>query len=348
MMATRVVGVDIGASSVRAIEVENPGKARPTVLRYHEMALPEGSTRSGEVIETHTVASVLRQLWTAAGFTSKDVVLGMGNQRVLARDLTIPKMTATQTRESLPFQVQEMLPIPVSEAILDFYPISEGVTEAGPVINGLLVAAVKDAVLGNVNSVKLAGLNPLEVDLIPFALARLQNRGLTGGGTVAVVDVGANTTNVIVTIAGIPQFIRIIPTGGDDVDKAMIGRLELEPRLARDAKWALGLRHGQIAPEHLPLVEVIFEVTNELVNSVRNTIAYFDNTHDVPNVDRIVLSGGGSRLGGFVAALGELTRTEVIVADPFATVTMSSKAGRPDIVPDSMTVALGLALGSAA
>lgn len=348
-MATRIVGIDIGSTSVRGVEIEGAMKARPTVVRFHEVPLPSGSAKSGEVLETHTVASALKKLWSSGGFKSKDVVLGMGNQRVIARDLVMPKMSLTQIREALPFQVQDMLPMPVSEALLDFYPISEGEGESGPVVNGLLVAAVKQSVLANVDAALLAGLTPVEVDLIPFAISRLQARSHGGPGTIALVDVGSATTNVVIIIAGVPQFVRIIPAGGNDATLAVAMSLEIEEGIAENAKRALGLVAKAANPEHQPIVDQIHRASAELLNSIRNTLTYFDNTHQVENVERIVLSGGGSRLTGFAAALQELTRTEVVLSDPFATVNLSKSLGQqPAEVRDSMSVALGLALGAAA
>jgi type IV pilus assembly protein PilM len=349
-MASRIVGIDIGSTSVRAVEVEGATKSRPTIVRFHEVALPPGAAKSGEVLETHTIASALKKLWSAGGFKSKDVVLGMGNQRVIARDLVMPKMSLTQIREALPFQVQDMLPMPVSEALLDFYPISENESENGPVVNGLLVAAVKKSVLANVDAALLAGLSPVEVDLIPFALSRLQARSHSGPETIAIVDVGSATTNVVIIIGGVPQFVRIIPAGGNDATLAVAMSLEIEEGLAENAKRALGLASAaSVNPEHRPILEQVHRSTAELLNSIRNTISYFDNTHPVPNVARIVLSGGGSRLNGFAHALQELTRTEVAISDPFATLSVSKSAAQSPVeVRDSMSVALGLALGAAA
>lgn len=348
-MASRIVGIDIGSTTVRAVEVEGATKARPTVVRFHEVPLPSGAARSGEVLETHTVASALKKLWSAGGFKSKNVVLGMGNQRVIARDLVMPKMSLTQIREALPFQVQDMLPMPVSEALLDFYPIAEADGDNGRVVNGLLVAAVKQSVLANVDSAILAGLTPVDVDLIPFALSRLQARAHGGPETVAIVDVGSATTNVVIAIGGVPQFVRIIPAGGHDATLAVAMSLEIEEGIAENAKRALGLAPTAVNPEHQPILEHIHRATAELLNSIRNTLSYFDNTHQVTNVERIVLSGGGSRLAGFAAALQELTRTRVVISDPLATLaTSKSVAQASPEVRDSMSVALGLALGAAA
>ncbi len=349
-MAKTIVGVDIGSESLRAVEIEVDRKARVTVLRFHEVALPEGAVKNGEVIEVNTVAAVLKQLWSVAGFKSKKVVLGVGNPKVLVRDLTVPRLSRREIRASLPFQVQDMLPVPVSEALLDFYPVSESTTEIGPVVNGLLVAAVKDAVMANVTAVQLAGLTPVEVDLIPFALNRVLARGPLAEGIVALVDVGSNTTNVLITKNGVPQFVRIIPAGGAEVTRALSSRLGISPEQAELGKRQLGLAAHGFPPEHAEAVETIHELTNELLNSLRNTLSFFVNSRPGQHIDRILLSGGASAMTSFGAALSDLTRIPVSREDPFANVTVDKNADKStrSAGSDNMTIALGLALGSAA
>jgi type IV pilus assembly protein PilM len=348
-MAARIVGLDIGQDTVRAVELENADKAKPTVVRYHEIALPEGAVRSGEVRESHTVTAALKRLWASGGFSSKKVVLGMGNQRVLARDLTVPKMGLVQIRESLPFQVQDMLPVPVSDALLDFYPISEGEGESGPVVHGLLIAAIKESVMANITAVRQAGLSPVQVDLIPFALSRVLVRGSVASGTLALIDVGANTTNVVIISDGVPQFVRMIPAGGENLTRALAARLEISGEQAEAAKRARGISQAPATSEiERVTAEVIHQSIGELLNSLRNTLHYFVNTRPNISIDAIVLSGGASNLPGFANALASVTQLHVAPADPFSTVSVAKTAAKTQTNPHAMTVALGLALGSVA
>jgi type IV pilus assembly protein PilM len=349
MAATRIVGVDIGRDTIRAVEVENAATERPVVTRVHAVGLPEGAVRGGEVRDGAAVTAAMLQLWKEGAFKSNDVVMGIGNQRVLARDVTVPYASLDQIRESLPFQVQDVLPMPASEAVLDFYPISEGTSDDGRVVHGLLIAAEKSAVLGNVNAIRKAGLAPVQVDLIPFALARVLGRGKLAEGTAVLVEIGANTTHVIITTAGVPQFVRMIPVGGDDVTRAIAEQLEIEEPEAEAAKRARGLTSAPVTSEFDKVVaEVIYEKLGELFNSLRNTINYFANTRHTEPMTTIYLGGGGARLTGLAQALEEVTRLHVVVADPFETVEVASDARRGDTPLESMTLALGLALGSVA
>ncbi|MGY6496774.1 MAG: type IV pilus assembly protein PilM [Microcella sp.] len=348
-MAKTIVGVDIGATSIRAVEVAGAGTAKPTVVRVGTVDVPEGAIKRGEVVEPNTVGNALKRLWSTAKFGSKHVVLGVGNQRVLARDLTVPQQPLPLIRESLPFHVQDLLPMPVSEAVFDFYPLRAEQQEQGAVVHGILVAAVKETVMTNLSAARLAGLKPIGVDLIPFALTRLMSRTEAGQGRVVLLDIGAETTSFVVAVDGIPQFVRLIGMGGSDVTRAIVSRLGMSETDAEAAKRALGLTTQGVREEHRPIVEVIYDVTGELITSVRNTISFVGNAQSVGSLERIVMSGNASRLPGLAAALSDFTRIPVVVAEPFDSVAMKGSAKKVDgIDTGSLQVALGLAIGAAA
>ncbi|WP_105035294.1 type IV pilus assembly protein PilM [Cryobacterium aureum] len=359
-MTRHVVGIDIGRASLRAVELADAGREQPTIMRFHEAALPDGAVGRGEVLEPNTVASQLKRLWAGGKFTTKNVVIGMGNHRVVARDLTVPAQSIRSIRESLPFQVQNLLSVPVSEALLDFYPIKAvpGDGQSGPQLNGLLIAAVKEVVLRNVRAVQLAGLNPVAVDLIPFALSRAIRRGCPTDDVVAQIDVGAGTTSIVITAAGVPQFLRLIPAGGDDVTQALTARLDLPVEQADALKRASSIGSSgpfpggsadaaELADTAATAALVIHEGVSELLASLRNTVNYFIHTRSDLPVTRIVLTGGGARLGGFAAQLGELTRLPVVAPNPTGGLTVGRglDALRLANSGGDYLVALGLALG---
>lgn len=347
-MGGTVVGVDIGDASIRAVEVQGHEGTKPSIVRFGQIALPDNAVRRGEVVEGATVATALRRLWSTGGFKSKNIVLGMGGTRVFARDFSVPRGSLSEIRESLPFVVQDLLPIPVADALLDFYPIAEESGENGPMIAGLLVAGVQEAVTANVTASLSAGLRPLHVDLIPFAVARAIAPVRTARGRDVMVDIGASATNVVVVHNGVPHYVRIIPNGADDITRAIASRLQWSPEQAEQAKRAVGMGSAMLRQEDRPVLEIIYEAVGELLGSIRSTLSYYATAKPADPVQRILLSGGGARLSGLPNALAELTGIPVTFAEPLATVSMSraarNRTSRED--QDAYTTAFGLALGS--
>lgn len=367
-MVSSVVGLDIGSTAVRGVELRAAKKNKPNLLRFHEVALPPGAVSRGEILDAVVVGAALKQLWSEGRFKTKNVVLGTGNQNVLVRDLTVPKKSLKEIRESLPAQVQSLLQMTLEDSILDFYPVSEGISEYGPTINGLLIAAEKEGILGTVRVTERAGLVPIDIDLIPFALSRLFLSRSSAAGTVAIIDVGSSSTSMIIVREGVPQFVRIIPAGGDDLTQALKSGLEISANATEELKRTLRVGAELASDEDFETTtaqcscpkcladivtvldpranEILQRVTGELLSGLRNTVNYFNNTHSENPVTQILLTGGGSRLTGFAAALRAMTQIPVTSANPLSMVNLSRKSeGRNQIRnTQSLSVAMGLAM----
>lgn len=347
-MSSHIVGVDIGQTAIRAVEAKALRGGQIEVRGYQEAPLPDGAVRGGEVVDATLVASTLKKMWADGHFGTKDVILGMGDQQVVARDLVLPKLPLDDLRSMLPMRVQELIPMPVADAILDFYPVADAPpTEEGPAVRGLLVAAYAAAVSANVAVVRRAGLRVIEVDFIPFALQRAI--GIAGAGVSAIIDIGATTTNVVIATDGVPDFVRIIPVGSDDATRALIAELELPHDEADRLKIAQGL-HGEIvAPNTVKSAGIVLNVTRELVTSIINTLRYYSTTHDNARVDSLVLTGNGARLRGLPAAMLQATGITVSPPEPFSRVKMPKSLSAFG-VSEALTAgtALGLAMGARA
>lgn len=354
MASTRVIGLDIGSSAVRAAELEfgsgaRSGKAAPTLLRFGEVPLPLGAVRDGEVVQAETVSSALRQLWQQTKFESKEVVLGVGNQRVLVRDLDLPWMPLAQLKASLPFQVAEMLPMSADDALLDYYPVAELDGPHGRMVHGMLVAAQRDTVTANVLAVEGAGLSPLMVDLNGFALLRALAHGDVARATVALVDIGATVTTVVVATNGLPRLVRSLPSGGQNVTNAVAGALSIATAEAERLKRELGIGFAA-PPEQAPAAEAVGTVVRALVEAIRNTFVYYSGNNPGAGIDGVVLSGGGSHLPGLGQYLSSASRLPVNLGDPVAPLRAGKGLNRATFTGRESLLALpiGLAYGVAA
>lgn len=348
MAGRTAIGLDIGTSVVRAVELSY-GRTGITLERFGQVVLPDGAVRDGEVVEPEPVTAALRQLWTATGFSHKRVVMGVANQRVIVRLLDLPWMPKDELRASLPFQVQDFLPTAVDQAVLDFFPVEEITDDTGArQLRGLLVAAARETVLANVRCAERAGLTAASVDLTSFAVLRSMGKQ-TGAEveTEALIDIGARVTNVVVHSAGMPRFVRILLMGGQDITDAVADRLGIPVGEAEALKQTAA---GTGSTEDLAAVNSALNATaQDFVDEIRNSLDYYAASNPGIALQRILLSGGGSRLDGLAERLAAATRLTVVAGDPFA----SLKIGRTGLDDNQLAfvrplaaVPVGLALGA--
>lgn len=352
------MGLDIGTSGVRAAELSF-SKNGTTLERFGQVALPPGAVRDGEVIDVEIVANAIKHLWATAKFSSKKVVLGVANQKVIVRQVDLPWLPVEELRKSLDMQVQDFLPIPIEQAVLDFHPVEELVAEDGTrMIRVLLVAATRDMVMSALSAAQGAGLSVEQVDLTPFAVLRslawVDHLGVAGSQATeaeALVDIGSKVTNIVVHQNGVPRFVRVLLMGGDNLTSAVAERMGVPLEQAEGIKQsiALGGTPGIPSSDH-PAARVIETSGHAFVEEVRGSLDYYLAQPGSAPVRRLVVSGGGARQEGLLQRMALATRLPVEPATPLS----SLKVGKTGLTSDQLnfveplvTVPVGLAMGVA-
>ena len=303
MPKTRI-GLDVGSTAVRAAELTE-GSA-PSVVRAAQVPLAAGAVENSEVRDVAAVSEALRELWTRGGFKSRKVWMGVGNQRVVVREIALPAMPEKELRQSLGFQVQEFIPMPVEEAVLDYHLIEELEIEGRPMLRLLLVAAQKAMVDTLVAAATGAKVEPIGLDLVPFALVRAV--GATGAGMElettggeAVVDVGAHVTNIVVHAAGETRFVRILPSGGRDITVAIARGLSVEDEVAERLKRGEFVEGSEATPQQA--LEIAMQRATQFVDEIRSSLEFYTAQTQGARIERLLVSGGGSKLEGFIDIL---------------------------------------------
>jgi type IV pilus assembly protein PilM len=355
-MASQVIGLDIGTHAVRAVEL-SLGRGLPVVRRMAQVALPPGAVAAGEVLDPPAVASALKRLWKEGGFRKRSVVVGVANQRVVARVTDLPALPDEELRTALPYQVQDLIPIPIDEAQLDFQVIHRVGHEGGEEqVRVMLVAAHRDMLRSLMAALDGAGLRAERIDVVPFALVRALydptawlDDGSDGGREEVVVGVGAGVTNVVAHDAGIPRFVRTLPTGGLAVTEAVASQLGVDAEVAEGLKRGLPGQAAAAQLEHLQAVST--HAVDPLVSEIAGSLDFYLAQSEDTAVRRVVLTGGGARLAQLRVGLAEALGVEVVEADPFSQVSLGKVGLAPDVVAansDVFTVAIGLALSEQA
>src|SRR5436190_7603713 len=275
-MAKTRIGLDVGSTAARAVEL-NVAAEPPVLVRAAQVPMQPGAIENGEIRQPEAVTDALRELWRRGGFKNRQVYMGVGNQRVVVREVALPWLPLKELREALPYQVQEYIPIPIDEAVLDFDPLDEFEQEGRRMIRVLLVAAQKAMVHALVQTAQAARLEPVGLDLTPFALVRAV--GETNGGPVmaeagdeAVVDVGADITSICVHEHTVPRFVRILPSGGNDITLAVSRALSIQEDVAER------LKRGE-AVEGAPSVEDASRIAAgravTFVDEIRSSLEFY-------------------------------------------------------------------------
>jgi type IV pilus assembly protein PilM len=361
--ARKVVCLDIGSSGLRAAQFSirsTPVGGKACRLdRYAAVPLPAGAVSGGVITDPAAVGKALRALWSAGRFSTKQVVFGLANDRVLVRQLDLDWMEPSDFRKALPYSVADQIPMAVEEANLDYHVLED--LPAGPEeesehqLRILLVAAATEMVDTFVTALAEADLTAVKAELAPFALIRAAGPNAAednvDGTAEAIVDIGSDTLSVVVHINGQPRFVRTVAQlGGRAITGELQQKFGWSYEEAEAAKVQYGLPRQRSGEESLvglehPAQEAIEERVAGVVAEVRTTLNFFLSAGTgVRSLSRIVLTGGGSRLAGLHERISEAMETEVVTLAPPREVRNRLSAVAED---DLGAVALlsGLALG---
>jgi type IV pilus assembly protein PilM len=348
-MAQVRIGVDIGSTGVRAAEL-SMRSVPPQLVRVAQVPMPEGAVSNGEIRDPDLVADALKELWAAGKFRSREVILGVANQRVVVREVSLPWLTDKELRESLPFQVQEFVPIPVEEAVLDFHVLEEFEREGRRMIRILLVAAQKGMIQQIVHSAEVAKLRPVGLDLVPFAIVRsvgsIEGSGLaeSGVGDEAIVDIGADITSICVHAWGVPRFVRILPSGGREVTQAVARAIDVGEN---EAELIKRNGRGEVGPDkYEQATQAAVSRAASFADDIRSSLDFYQSQMPGAKISRVLLTGGGSKLDGLQRMLVDRLPADVAEGHPFHRVSPAldlSDEARAEAEP-LLAVAVGLAL----
>ena len=341
MAGVTPIGLDIGSSSIRAVETRR-AKDEYALTNFGQIPLAPGIVAGGVMQDPGSVTTALKQLWAACRFDTKRVTLGVTNPQLVVREMAVSNLSPKEMHQSLPFQVRDMLPLAVERSLLDFHPLEE--PGNNPTVRGLLIAMPKEAVMTAVQAVERAGLHVEGVDLASFAVLRAASR--LDSQVEAIVDIGAEVTSVVVHADGEPLIVRTVPRGGAEITETIGSRLGLSLPEAEELKCRFGL-HGDGSPN---TADTIADAVRPLINELRSSFTYLASGERQKQVTRVSLCGGGSLMPGLAEYVQKQLGVGVLYADSACRLrdTRHARQRGFDSFMPSAAVSIGLTLGVAA
>jgi type IV pilus assembly protein PilM len=357
--------LDIGTDYIRAAQIK-PTASGNTLVAYGSVTMPFGAVVEGEIVDAEAVSGALKELWKRTGIRTKDVSIGVSNQKVVVRLIDLPYMERDELEGAIQYQAQDYIPIPIEEAIIDFQIIGDYMTPADEhMMEVLLVAAQKDMIASAVAAVEGGGLKLAQVDVTAFALVRallgvttgwLGDDADTPGEAFGVVHISSGLTNIVVVERGIPRFTRVSSLAGNQFTQAIANVLNLTFDEAEKLKIRAGLPSIDVAEEPdtsedgqllRAAQDALEREANKFIAEVRRSLDYYlTQATQAGTIKRIYLTGTGSQLKNLPSYLEKGLQTQVVLGDPLAQIQMSG-AVEQAATADRMgcAAAIGLAVG---
>src|SRR6202163_1860394 len=340
-----VVGLDIGSSAVKRVTRSRAGKVL-THAAFHTEPVPPDSIVDGAMIDGAAVADAIRRLFENKAFKTKEVAASLSGNAVIVKKINLPVMTAAELAESIYWEAEQYIPFDIQDVNLDYQILDAG---RGPDSKGtmdvLLVAAKKEKIADYLSVITQAGRTAVVVDVDAFALqnAYEANYGLEPQSVVVLLNAGASAININILAGEQSVFTRDISSGGNAYTEAVQKELNLpfeSAELAKKGEAVDGVSFDDIKP-------VLHAMTENVLLEIQKTFDFFKATASSDRIDRVLLSGGASRVDGFAHALQERFGAPVEAFDPFKKIGFEPlKLGVVD-APSAVTtaaVAVGLAL----
>lgn len=338
-----VVGLDIGSSAVKAIELKRSGKGYKVTAIGVE-PLPPDSIVDGAIIDAGVVTDAVRRLLQSPRFKAKDVAASLSGSSVIVKKISLPVMSDADLAESIHWEAEQYIPFDIQDVNLDYQILTPPAERTGT-MEVMLVAAKKDKIADYTGVVSSVGKTPVVVDVDAFALQNAfeVNYAEDQGKVVALVNAGASAININLVSGGTSLFTRDVSLGGNSFTEAVQKELGLPFEGAEDAKRGLpvnGVRPEDVAP-------VLHAVMENVLLEIERTFDFYKATSASDRIDKVMVSGGTSLVEHFGDALRERLGTEVDRFDPFRSVPIDpaaiNGASAADFAP-VCAVALGLAM----
>ena len=341
--AKSLIGLDIGSSAVKAVELKTAGRAYK-VASYGSEPLPPDSIVDGAIIDGAAVADAIRRLFDARSIRTKDVAASLSGNAVIVKKITLPVMTETELAESIYWEAEQYIPFDIQDVNLDYQVLDGGDPAAKGTMDVLLVAAKKEKIADYTGVIAQAGRTAVVVDVDAFALQNAYevNYGIDPGAVVVLLNAGASATNINILNGDQSVFTRDVSIGGNAYTEALQRELSLPLDVADQLKRGKAV-DGVTFDDARPVLRAVSE---NVMLEIQKTFDFFKATASSDRIDRIVVSGGASRAEGFVEMLKERFEAPVELFDPFKKIAFDVKKLGADSAEAASTaaVAVGLAL----
>ncbi|EQC52591.1 type IV pilus assembly protein PilM [Bacteriovorax sp. DB6_IX] len=349
LSSKKVIGLDIGLSSVKIAEVASSGDTFK-LLKYASIPLPDTVLIEDEIQKEEELLSAIEEAFNEIGAKNPSVCLGLFGPNTVVRKLQLAGGDEEEIEDQVLWEAEQYLPFPVEESNLGHYVVGEN--EGGGV--DVIVAAVRKDVLMNFRDIVDKAQGKIKiVDLTPLAISNVFEYTMVDEiandeedefvKSWLILDIGAQKTECVIYKGGMPIFTKEIPVGG-----AMVTE-EIQRQLGVNFSEAEDLKTNTDDSGNLPeeVSEIVKEINETFFNEIKKTIDFYVNSTSDDSIAECYVTGGSIQLPGLLDGLSDLLGVDVSVLNPFRAFEYDDKKIDEDDLSKIAyhgVVALGLAM----
>ncbi|MGH9357723.1 MAG: type IV pilus assembly protein PilM [Terriglobia bacterium] len=342
--ANDLVGLDIGSSSVKAVQLKQSG-GRYELVSLALDQLSQDSIVDGAIMDTLSVSSAIEKLFEQSQITTPDVATSVSGHSVIVKRITVGAATEEELERAVQQEALQHIRFDLAEVNLSYHVL--GPASAGNGLDVLLLAVKREKIQSHTDVLAQANRTPQVVDIDAFALQNAFEVSYEppADQIIALLNIGASIMNINITRGGMPMFTRDVSVGGNQYTDILQKELDLS---FEDAEK---LKMGQTLPNIAPDAELphLRSVSELLLLEIQKTFDFFRHTTSADPINAIYLAGGTARVKGLIDLLKAEFDLPVEILDPFRKVHFSKDKFDPSFVAElapRMTIAMGLALRS--
>ncbi|HYA49450.1 MAG TPA: type IV pilus assembly protein PilM [Burkholderiales bacterium] len=344
-----LVGLDIGSYSVKAVELKAKRKgdhATYELLKIGYQALPHDAIVEGTIIDSAAVVETIRQVFDEFKIANKDVGISISGNSVIIKKISLPIMEKQELAESIIWEAKHNIPYPYEETNVDYAILKPSRPTDDKNLDILLVAAKKDKIANYSNVVNQARKNLQSIEVDVFALQNVLEINYPetfAEKTMALINVGANITNVVIVERGTPQLFRDLSLGGFFFTENM--RKELNISFEEAEKLLKGIPGKTVTADQFS--NVLAMNVRDLLDEIEKTFSFYEASEKRERkIEQIFLSGGLASVPNMVSAFEQKFRIKTEILNPFRGVQVDEDKFESLYIND-MAPIFGVAVGLA-
>ncbi len=306
---TNFVGIDIGSSGIRLVQLKHGG-GKPLLVTYGEVPAPGGVTVSDSAIDRAKVAQLLADLAGQIKVSTKLAIAGVPSAKVYTAVATVPQMSKAELAKGITYQAERLIPVPLEKLRLAWSPI-EGHADAKS-IEVLIVATPIQTTDKYVEICEKAGFDLTALE--PNAMAT--SRSLAPSQVTALIlDIGGLMADITVLQAGVPRIVKAVPIGGLTFAKSVAQHLGVDEAQADQFIRKFGLTQDKLEGQ---VLEGLRPAVDSLVTEIAQVTQAFGTQSAGATLEKIILTGSATLVPGLPAYIATATKMPVEIGNPWS------------------------------